>query len=599
MAQRAEDLGAALTAEEYRECLESILKLKTMPSMRGMMTAGRAAERDNVALYNCAACSCSHPKVFSEALYILACGAGFAYSVERGEVNKLPPVPEYLVDCDTVLVCRDSKIGWGQTLQALIDLMYNGQIPRWDLSKVRPAGARLKTFGGRSSGGQVFDELLHFVVAIFRKASADGGRKLTSLEVHGIICKIGETIVVGGTRRSACLSLSNLSDDRMRNAKMGNWAQHNPHFSLANNSVAYTERPEMEIFMAEWLSLVQSKSGERGIFNRKAAQNQAKKTGRRNSDHDYITNSCAEVILKNTGQFCNLSEVICRPDDTWDTLKSKIRVAAIFGVLQSTFTKFRYLREIWRRNTEEERLLGISMTGIMDCPRLNGTDGNLLELEKNLEGLRKHAVDATKEWCDRFGLNMSASVSCLKPSGTCSLLVDCSPGIHPRYDRYYIRRYQETSLSPISKMLIDQGIPHEKLRYRPSDYVFEFPVRAPDTVRTRHDMSAMDQLELWLAFKRGWAEHAVSQTIYVRDHEWLKVGAWVYEHFDEIVGLSFLPWDGGSYVQAPFEAIDLETCEKLENELPAIDWSQLGKYELEDETTGSQELACTGGQCLI
>lgn len=574
-----------ITAEQIES---AILNMDIMPSMRAVMTAGPAADRDNTCVYNCSYLPVDDPKSFDEAMFILLCGTGVGFSVERQFVSKLPEVPT-LYNSDTVIAVKDSKEGWAKSLRQLIALLYSGEVAKWDVSKVRPAGAKLKTFGGRASGPAPLVELFQFVIATFNKAQ---GRKLSSIECHDIMCKIGEVVVVGGVRRSAMISLSNLSDDRMRHAKSGNWWDTNPQRALANNSVSFTEKPDIESFMREWLSLVESKSGERGIFNRKAAVKQAEKYGRRDPNHEFGTNPCSEIILR-PYQFCNLTEGVVRSDDTFKTLSEKVRLATILGCIQATMTHFPYLRKIWKDNTEQERLLGVSLTGIMDAPHLWTPD--------LLENLREVAVDTAKEWSERLGIPMPAAITCVKPSGTVSQLVDAASGIHARHSPYYVRTVRGDNKDPLTQFMVDQGIPYEPCAMKPQQTtVFSFPQKAPEKAVTRNDMTAIEQLDLWLMFQRHWTEHKPSVTISVRDHEWLEVGAWVYRNFDEASGVSFLPHSDHSYKQAPYKECSKVEYEDLKSKMPeSVNWVDLRNYEAEDTTTGTQQLACSAGSCEI
>lgn len=571
----------------------AVYNMEVMPSMRALMTAGKALERDNCAGYNCSYVVVDDPKSFDEAMYILMCGGGVGFSVERQYINKLPEIPERLYNSDTTIVVKDSKEGWAKALRQLIALLYSGEIPKWDLTKLRPAGAKLKTFGGRSSGPEPLEDLFKFVVRIFQNAV---DRKLTSIECHDIMCKIGEVVVVGGVRRSAMISLSNLSDERMRHAKAGAWWEANTQRALSNNSAVYTERPEIGSFMKEWLALYESKSGERGIFNREASQKQVARNGRRDPNYEFGTNPCSEIILRPNG-FCNLSEVVVRENDTEETLYKKIELAAILGTFQSTLTYFPYLRKIWQKNAEEERLLGVSLTGLYDNKLLNNyKDKNL---PSRLERLRDVAIEANKVMAEELGINQAASITCIKPSGTVSELVDCSSGIHPQYDHYYIRRVRSDRKDPLTQFLIDTGVPHEPDIMKPdSTMVFAFPKKSPESAITRNDINSIEHLELWLIYQRHWCEHKPSVTIQVKEQDWMTVGAWVWEHFDELSGVSFLPYDSGSYRQAPYEKIDKNTYDKLLAEVPKkVEWDSL--VEVEDNVEGVQTLACTAGGCSL
>jgi ribonucleoside-triphosphate reductase (thioredoxin) len=574
------------------EILFAMLNLEVMPSMRSVMTAGPALARDNTSGYNCAYLPVDDLKSFDEAMYILLCGTGVGFSVERQYVSKLPEVPELMFKSDTVIVVKDSKGGWAKGLRQLIALLYAGEIPAWDVSLVRPAGAKLKTFGGRASGPAPLVDLFNFVVNTFTNAK---GRRLSSIECHDLMCKIGEVVVVGGVRRSAMISLSNLSDDRMRNAKSGNWWEHEGQRALANNSVAYTERPDMETFLAEWTSLVKSKSGERGIFSRVASRKQAAKNGRRNVDYEFGTNPCSEIILR-PNQFCNLSEVVVRATDTIVDLERKVRLAAIIGTIQSTLTHFPYLRKIWQTNTEEERLLGVSLTGIMDNRLMTHANAGL---EKLLEHLKNVAITTNAEWAERLNIPASTAITCVKPSGTVSQLVDSASGIHARHSAYYIRTVRGDNKDPLTQFMIDQGIPAEPCVMKPdSTTVFSFPQMSPRQAVTRNDMTALEQLELWMTYQRHWCEHKPSVTITVKDNEWMEVGAWVYKNFDEVSGVSFLPHSDHSYQQAPYQEVGKHDYETLLSVMPErIDWARLSEYEKEDTSKGTSTFACAGGSC--
>lgn len=591
----------AWDGEVWKELKESITNLEVMPSMRCLMTAGQALERDNVAGFNCSYLPIDHIRAFDELMYILMCGTGVGFSVERQYVSKLPEVPEELHKCDTTIIVADSKIGWASGFKQLISLLYSGQEPKWDLSKIRPAGARLKTFGGRASGPDPLDELFTFTVDLFRNSC---GRRLSSIECHDLVCKVADIVVVGGVRRSALISLSNLTDDRMRRAKSGQWWEDEPQRALANNSACYTEKPDLASFMKEWESLYESRSGERGIFSRVASQRQASKNGRRDSAFEFGTNPCSEIILR-PNQFCNLSEVVVRAEDTFDDLKRKVRQATILGTLQSTLTDFRYLRPIWKRNTEEECLLGVSLTGIMDHPFLNGSQSLLSEngitwdLTDALEELKAVAIETNKEWAARLGVNPSTAITCVKPSGTVSQLVNSASGIHPRFAEYYIRTVRGDKKDPLSQMMVDQGIPHEEDVINPSNWVFSFPQKAPEGATCVADVGAMEQLKLWKIYQDCWTEHKPSITVYYSDDEFLEIGAWLYANFDDVSGVSFLPRSDHTYKQAPYQEIDEGTYEELKAAMPEINWGLLGSYEVEDTTTGQQELACTAGGCEI
>lgn len=579
------------------ELKQDILELKVMPSMRAMMTAGEALNRDNTCSYNCSYLVVDNVRAFDEAMFILLCGTGVGFSVERQYISNLPVIPDGLLKVENVIDVEDSKEGWAMALRELLQWLYWGKIPKWNTDKVRKAGSRLKTFGGRASGPGPLEELFDFIVGVFKNAQ---GRKLNSLECHDILCKIGEVVVVGGVRRSAMISLSNLSDQRMRNAKMGAWYENEKQRALANNSTAYTEKPDMESFMREWLALVESKSGERGIFNRTASTKQAIKYGRRATEMpdgtpvEFGTNPCSEIILR-PFQFCNLTEVVARVDDDFESLKKKVITASILGTVQASYTHFPYLRDIWKKNTEEEALLGVSITGIMDCKWLRECT------EEDLEELRQVAEMANAMWAKKLGINYAAAITCVKPSGTVSQLTDSASGIHPRHSQYYIRTVRGDNKDPLTEFMKFMEIPNEPDVMKPDNTtVFSFPVKAPEGAVTRNDMTAIEQLEFWLKFQRGWCEHKPSVTINVRESEWMEVGAFVYKHFDEMSGISFLPHDDHVYQQAPYQDITEEEYEKLQSKMPkVINWALLSNFEAEDHTTSSQTFACSSGSCEI
>ena len=574
--------------KEFKEIKQAVLNLEIMPSMRLMMSAGEACERDNIAAYNCSYLAINSKRAFSECLYILMNGTGVGFSCERQEIAKLPAIPDELTVVDDVIVVGDSKLGWAKAFKKLLSSLWEGDIPTVDYSQVRPAGARLKTFGGRASGPEPLERLFKFVQETFQHSK---GRKLTSLEVHDIVCMVGEIVVVGGVRRSALISLSNLTDKRMREAKMGAWYNDFAYRGLANNSVAYTEKPDMETFMEEWVSLVKSKSGERGIFNRVAAQNQAAKQGR-DKDLSYGTNPCSEIILRDK-QFCNLTEVVVRQGDTEDSLKNKIRLATILGTLQSNLTNFQFLSAEWVKNTAEERLLGVSLTGIMDAKITSHPDPKLLER------LRDYARRTNHKYADQLDIPRSKSITCVKPSGTVSQLVNSASGIHARHNDYYIRTIRMDKKDSITQFLTDQGVQVEDEQFRPdTTAVFSFPIKAPKGALTRNDMTAIEQLENWLIYQRHWCEHKPSVTISVKDDEWMDVGAWVWKYFDEISGISFLPHSDHSYVQAPYTDCTKEEYDALNKTTPKnIKWETF--TEEDDNTIGAQTLACVAGACEI
>lgn len=617
------DRYCSFWAEKYpdvfpkKKVYDGIQQMKFMPSMRALMTAGPALDRDNMAGYNCSFIIVDNLRAFDEIAYILMCGTGVGFSVERQHISNLPVIPDEFHNTDTVITVADSKIGWASAYRELISLLSAGLVPKWDVSRVRAAGERLKTFGGRASGPQPLIDLFRFTIDVFKKAA---GRKLNSLECHDIVCKIADIVVVGGVRRSALISLSNLSDERLRNAKTGQWWETEGQRQLANNSAAYSEKPDIGIFMQEWLALYESKSGERGIFNRVSANKKAQENGRREwVDQVFGTNPCGEIILRSCG-LCNLTEVVVRSTDTLQDLIDKVELATITGTFQSTLTNFRYVRKVWQKNAEEERLLGVSMTGIMDHPILSGKNSNtayaemtgdptwkdflgdykLDKLEDVLDFLKKHAIKVNKKWADKLGIQQSVAITTVKPSGTVSQLVVCASGIHTQYAQYYIRTVRNDRKDPLTKLMIECGIPYEPaIGKEESVVVFSFPLSAPENSVYRLDINAIEQLEHYLIYQKHWCEHNPSITVYVKEHEWFDVGAWVYKNFDLIGGVSFLPFSDHVYQQAPYQEIDKATYDKLVAELPKVDWSRLPEFEKYDETTGSQELACVSGVCEL
>jgi len=584
-----------LPIELRKELQDAVLNLEIMPSMRALMTSGIALDRCNVAGYNCSYLPVDSVRSFDECLYILMCGTGVGFSVERKYTKQLPTVNESLEESETTIVVGDSKAGWAKGYKELIHLLYSGQVPSWDLSKLRPAGARLKTFGGRSSGPDPLDDLFRFTVGIFKGAV---GRQLKSIECHDLMCKIGSVVVVGGVRRSALISLSDLQDQEMALAKSGEWWNNEGQRALANNSVCYKEKPPIGIFMKEWLTLYNSKSGERGIYNRQSAIEKSLENGRRNAEHDFGTNPCSEIILR-PYQFCNLTEVVVRADDTMEDLINKVRLSSILGTFQSTLTDFKYLRKIWKDNTEEERLLGVSLTGIMDSKLLNGA--NDPHLETRLEDLKKVAVKINKEYAEYLNIEQSTAITCVKPSGTVSQLVDSASGIHARHSQYYIRTVRGDKKDPLTKFMIEKGVPAEDDITQPDNTtVFSFPVESPQEAVTRNDTSALEQLDLWLKYQKFWCEHKPSVTITVKEEEWLDVGAWVYNNFDNVAGISFLPHSDHTYKQAPYQECSKKEYLKLLKKMPKrLDWQELIDYEVEDSTRGGQELACSADSCEI
>lgn len=593
-----ENNGFTLDKDLRKELEEAVLNMQVMPSMRCLMTAGEALKRENVAGYNCAYIAIDNPRSFDEILYVLMNGTGIGFSVEQKYVEQLPVVAEEMHTSDTTIIVADSKLGWAKALKELIHLLYSGQIPRWDMSKVRPAGAPLKTFGGRASGPEPLVSLFQFCVATFKKAA---GRKLTSLECHDIVCKIAEIVVVGGVRRSALISLSDLSDDRMRYAKSGQWWTENVQRALANNSFVAKEKIDVGIFMKEWLALYESKSGERGIFSRTASQAQAEKTGRRDPNHEFGTNPCSEIILRSR-QFCNLTEVVVRSQDGFATLSKKVRWATILGTFQSTLTNFKYLSRKWKENCDEERLLGVSLTGILDCLELNtvGMGVNYsFDVQRTLTELKQVAIDTNKEWAAKLNIPQSTSITCVKPSGTVSQLTDTASGIHARHAPYYIRTVRADKKDPLARMMVDMGFPVEDDVTKPNHtYVFSFPIKSPEGSVFRKDMSAIDQLELWLMYQNYWSEHKPSITVSVKEHEWPAVGAWCWQHYDQLSGVSFLPFSDHVYAQAPYQDCTKDEYEALLSRMPKnVDWTKLSAYEKEDHTESAQTLACAAGGC--
>ena len=589
-----------MMVEEIEEVTNSIRNLEVMPSMRSLMTAGPALDRDEVAAFNCAGAAIKDPRYFDELFYLLMCGCGVGFSVERQYVNMLPEVAEEIYDSPTVIKVEDSKIGWAKGLKELIALLYNGDCPTWDLSSIRPAGQRLKTFGGRASGPEPLDRLYKYVVRLFKGAK---GRKLRSIECHDLMCKIADTVIVGSVRRAACLSMSNLTDDRMRRAKMGDWWNTFPHRALANNSTAYTEKPDVAAFTKELRSLFQSKAGERGIINKEALRKKAEGCDREYSG-EYLLNPCGEAILRDSGGLCNLSEVIVRPEDTLEDLEKKVRHATILGTLQSTLTNFRYLRKVWKDNQEEERLLGVSLTGIMDHPVLSGLEipemndisFKNMHLIDVLEHLKQIVKETNDEWSSKLGIPSSKQLTLVKPSGTVSQLCSTSSGIHPRYAKHYIRRVTQDVKDPLTDLMISQGIPYVKT---PGEKVlFEFPIKSPEGAILQKDIHSIQQLELWKIYREHWCDGNPSQTIYYTEDSFLDVQAWLYKNWDILGGLSFFPVDDHVYENAPYEEITEEEYQKRLDAFPSyIAWETLKDIEKEDGTSTIQEFACAGGKC--
>lgn len=595
--------------KELNKCRKDILETRIVPSMRTMLTAGKALDRDNVAGYNCAYLPIEHPRCFDEMMYILMCGTGVGFSVERQYVQKLPEVSEEMFETDTTIVVADSKIGWASSYRELISLLYSGKIPKWDVSKVRAAGERLKTFGGRASGPEPLINLFQFTVDKFKNAA---GRQLSTLECHDIACKIAEVVVVGGVRRSALISLSDMDDTEMRRCKFGQWYHENPQRGLANNSyVVNGGGIPFQAFLDEWKSLYESKSGERGVFSRSASKNQVKKLGKRDKNHKFGTNPCSEIILR-PYQFCNLSEVIIREDDKLDDLKDKVRSATIMGTMQSTLTEFRYLRKIWAKNTAEERLLGVSLTGIYDHPFMNNSRVNDAgysnefcgnedaTLDEVLDELREVTVQTNAEWAKRLKIPASTAITCVKPSGTTSQVCNTASGIHPRFSPYYIRTVRNDKKDPLSQFMIDRGFPYEDDKMNSSNYVFSFPIKSPESALCAEEIGAMEQLRLWQTYQRHWCEHKPSMTAYYNDNNFLEIGNWLWNNMNEISGVSFLPYSDHSYAQAPYQEISKEAYDEMLAKMPVnVDWTELINYEQEDNTVSMQALSCTGGVCEL
>lgn len=593
ISRRADELGGGFSATEIEELRSAILNQEVLPSMRALMTAGKALERDNVAAYNCAYVAMDYVKAFADILYILCCGTGVGYSVERQYVAKLPEISEEFYATRTTIVVDDSKRGWATAFDELIRLLYAGKVPDIDYSLIRPAGARLKTFGGRASGPAPLKDLFEHTIRTFRNAA---GRKLNSIEVHSLVCKVGDVIVSGGVRRSALIALFNPSDERMMNAKVGEWWERNPHFRLANNSAVFTEKPEVDRFMERWLTLVKSGSGEPGFISREALVKQVERTGRRDADHEFGVNPCAEIILRSQ-QFCNLSTVVLRPEDNWDDIERKVRLATILGTIQASFTDFRFLGDRWKKNCEEEALIGVSFMGIMD----NGyTNGTVTGLESRLEGWRDVTKTVNKEYAKRWGINEAMANTCVKPDGNGGQFAAADSGIHGAHGDYIIRRTRENKLSAVAQLMYMQGVPAEDDMHNPNDYVFSWPQKKPEGAITRHDYTAVEHLELWLTYAKHWCEHKPSITVSVKPEEWFAVGDFVYNNWEWMSGVSFLPWDGGSYAQAPYESVSEIEYHRLLAEMPkSVDWGLLRELEKEDTTDTAKELACTAGACMI
>lgn len=589
-----ENLGDKLTAEEYNELREGILWQEAMPSMRLMWSAGSAAARCHATAYNCSYIAPSKLEDFSEIMYLSMSGTGVGFSVESQTIGQLPIIKKQSGKVLPTYVIEDSKEGWADALKTGLKTWYNGKDIKFDYSGLRPAGARLKTMGGRSSGPEPLRSLLDFARA---KIFSRQGKRLSNIDAHDIICKTGEVVVMGGVRRSALISLSDLDDMEMRNAKTGQFYLTEPQRQMANNSAAYNEKPTSTQFIEEWLALAKSGAGERGIFNRGSLKQQLPRRRWDKFEEDWASsgvNPCGEINLKSK-EFCNLTEVVARAEDIEESLIRKIRLATILGTYQSTLTDFKYLSKEWKKNCEEERLLGVSVTGQWDCPALRN--------EKTFSKLREAAIEVNKEYAKRFGINQSAAITCVKPSGTVSQLVDAASGMHPRHSGYYIRRVRISATDSLFQMLKEQKFPYHpevgQTIDSASTYVLEFPVKAPSNSKFRNDMDAIEQLEYWKMVKENFTEHNPSVTISVGDNEWIVAANWLYENWDILGGLSFLPREDHVYKLAPYEEIDEERYSELAAKLPEIDFSRIVIYEEDDETQGARELACASGVCEI
>lgn len=575
---------------------DAILNHKVMPSMRALMTAGPALERENLAGYNCSFIAVDSPRAFDEALYVLMNGTGLGFSVTQENVDKLPVVDDTFHDTDTTIVVADSKLGWAKALKELVAMLYSGQVPAIDTSKVRPKGARLKTFGGRASGPEPLREVFEFFIRTFKNAA---GRKLTTMECHDLICKIAEIVVVGGVRRAALISLSDLNDTKLAKAKSGEWWTAQGQRALANNSAVYKTKPDVETFLQEWSNLIESKSGERGIFNLDSIRQHINKAGRRDATKVEGVNPCGEIALRPNG-LCNLTEVVVEEDDTVETVKEKVKIATILGTFQSTLTNFKYLRKSWRENAEEERLLGVSLTGQFGNKFFNGSEG-LDKLADALDELRVEAIVTNSYYADQLGINRSVAITTVKPSGTVSQLVKSSSGMHPWHSEYYIRTVRNSNNDPLTQFLKDSGIPNEPCVMRPGDTtVFSYPTKAPEGAIVQENLSALEHLEIWRVYRNHWTEHNPSVTVSVGEDEWIEVAAWVYKNWEDVAGISFLPRTDHVYKQAPYQAVSKEEYEELLSKMPkTIHWSLLSHYEVEDNTEGSQTLACSAGACEV
>jgi ribonucleoside-triphosphate reductase len=584
-----------VTEDEWEGVRWAILNHKVMPSMRGLMTAGPALERENLAQFNCSFIAIDDVRAFDEALYILMNGVGLGFSVEKEYVSQLPKVADTFGPAGKTIVVHDSKAGWAKAFREWISFLYQGQIPIVDVSNVRPAGARLKTFGGRASGPQPLVDLFDFAVKTFKEAA---GRKLTPLECHDLMCKVGDVVVVGGVRRSALISMSDLGDYDMAKAKSGAWWESTPYRRLANNSAVYYKKPSIGEFLQEWGTLYESKSGERGIVNL-GGMRHSELTPRRDMSKIQGLNPCGEILLRSK-ELCNLTEVVVEPDDTEETLVAKVQIATVLGTIQSSLTNFKYLRKIWKDNCDEERLLGVSLTGQMGNTLMNGKQG-MDKLEATLNRLRTVAILVNEQYATEMGINPSVAITTGKPSGTASQLVNSASGGHDWHNMHFARTVRADNKDPLTRFMIDAGVPHEPDLMAPdTTTVFTFPRKAPEGAVTRLERGAIEQLNIWRAYKVNWTEHNPSVTISVKEHEWIEVANWVYHNWNIVGGLSFLPFSDHTYKQAPYQDIDAVQYKNMVMDMPKeIDWSMLSAYEFEDNTSGSQTLACTAGECEV
>ncbi len=594
MSFMAENLKDKLSEKEYTEIRNFILEHKSVPSMRLLQFAGKAARTTNVCAYNCSFIAPTLLQDFGEIAYILMCGTGVGFSVEYQTVETLPQIKRQTGTMLTDYIIEDSKEGWADAIVYGMQTWYDGKDVRFDYSKIRPAGSRLKTMGGRASGPGPLRDLMDFMR---NRILARQGRRLKTIDVHDVICKIGEVVVAGGVRRSALISLSDLDDQEMRNSKIGTFYYHSPQRSMANNSAIYNSKPTPEEFMEEWLALMKSGTGERGIFNRGSLRDQlpARRVELVDEGLNIMgTNPCGEIILQSK-QFCNLTEVIARPEDTEATLMEKIRVATILGTYQATLTNFPYLSKDWQQNCRTERLLGVSITGQWDCPAVRES--------AMLQKLKTKAQEVNQEYAKRFGINPSTCITCVKPSGNTSQTTDSSSGLHPRYSPYYLRRVRISATDPLFHMLRDQKVPYYpevgQTMENATTFVVEFPIKSPDGAICRNDITALEQLEYWKNVKESYTEHNPSVTVYVGEQEWFEVGNWVYKNWDIVGGISFLPRSNHAYALAPYQEITKEEYEAARANFPQLDFSDLVLYEKSDETENKREIACAGGACEL